>query len=144
MVRSRLTRGEKRDKEHVEPDTIELRMTREELENLVKEAVASLPQEYLQKLSNVDIVVEEWPSSQILASLGIPTTGWLFGLYQGTPLIKRTSGSVLPDKITLFAGPILTVSRSPDEVRERIASVVKHEIAHHFGLDERRIRRTGH
>lgn len=119
-------------------------MTREEFELLVREAIESLPQQFLNKLDNVDIVVEAWPSFEVLKNLKIGPRGLLFGLYQGTPKIRRTKGTIFPDKITLFAGPILRVSHTPEEVKNKVTSVVKHEIAHHLGLDEHSIRKTGH
>lgn len=119
-------------------------MNREEFEGLVSEAIRNLPKEFLEKLDNVDIVVESWPNSQILGDLRIKRGTLLFGLYQGTPKTKRTKGTILPDKITLFAGPILTVSHTHEQIKKKVASVIKHEIAHHFGLDETLIRKTGH
>lgn len=119
-------------------------MKRSEFEKLVEQAVHSLPRQFRQKLDNVEIVIESWPNPQILKNIGIGSAGLLFGLYQGTPKPIRTKGSIFPDKITIFAGPIIAVSRTPEEVKEKVASVVKHEIAHHFGLDEVSIRKTGH
>lgn len=119
-------------------------MKRQEFEALVGDALDNLPQEFLKKLDNVDIVIEAWPSSQILKNLRIGPGGLLFGLYQGTPKVRRTKGTLFPDKITLFAGPILAISRTPQEIKDKVTSVVKHEIAHHFGMDEHSIRKTGH
>jgi predicted Zn-dependent protease with MMP-like domain len=119
-------------------------MKLEVFEALVKEAVENLPDYLLKKLDNVDIVVEIWPDAKILEDLRIKPRGLLFGLYQGTPPTKRTKGTIFPDKITIFAGPILAVSKTEEDVKKKISSVVKHEIAHHFGLKEASIRRTGH
>lgn len=119
-------------------------MTRKQFENLVNQAIKNLPQVFQDKLDNVDFIVEEWPSPQQLYSAKVHPRSLLFGLYQGTPKTRRTHGSIIPDKITIFAGPILRVSRTPEQVRAKVAQVVKHEIAHHFGLSESRIRSTGH
>lgn len=119
-------------------------MTREEFEKLVTQAIEGLPEKFLDRLDNIVIMVESWPSPQTLQHIGVRPRGLLFGLYQGTPKTKRTKGTVFPDKITIFAGPILVVSRTKDDVRNKVSSVVKHEIAHHFGLDEASIRKTGH
>lgn len=119
-------------------------MNREEFEQLVKEAIEDLDQEFLEKLDNLDLVIEPWPTRQQLTEAKVPQGNLLFGLYQGTPKTKRTAGSIFPDKITIFAGPILAVSHNLEEVKKRVRSVVKHEIAHHFGLDEVSIRKTGH
>jgi predicted Zn-dependent protease with MMP-like domain len=119
-------------------------MTRDEFENLVLDAIKGLPQEFLDKLDNVEVTVEGWPALGQLRRLGIGPRGLLFGLYQGTPKTKRTAGTIFPDKITIFAGPILLVSHSPEAIRKKVTQVVRHEIAHHFGMDDHSIRKTGH
>ena len=119
-------------------------MNREEFELLVTEALKKLPKEFLDKLDNVDIVVEDWPSSQIYKDLKIKPGNLIFGLYQGTPPTRRTKGTIFPDKITIFAGPILAVSKTKEEVKKRVVTVIKHEIAHHFGLDETSIHKKGY
>ena len=118
-------------------------MSREEFEELVRQAVESLPREFLDRLDNVEIVVEEWPRASQLMSLGLHPSSLLFGLYQGLPK-TRPNRSIYPDKITIFAGPILQVSPTPEMVKQKVTQVVKHEIAHHFGMDENRVRKTGH
>ena len=118
-------------------------MTREAFEKLISEAVEDLPIIFREKMNNVSIVLEEWPTQQQMKSLGMSRGGLLFGLYHGTPQTKRTSGTIMPDKITIFAGPILRVCRTEEEVKTKVTQVVKHEIAHHFGLNEEEIRRTG-
>jgi predicted Zn-dependent protease with MMP-like domain len=77
--------------------------------------------------------------------MGLPPDTTLLGLYEGVPQTRRTThyGLVLPDKITLFRRPILAVCRTPEEVRERVRSVVIHELAHHFGIDDDRLRDLG-
>ena len=119
-------------------------MTRKQFEKLVNQAIEGLPEEFQSKLDNVDFVVEEWPSDRELHSAKVGRGGLLFGLYQGTPKTRRTAGSIFPDKITIFAGPILRVSRTPEQVKAQVTRTVKHEIAHHFGMDEHAIRRRGH
>jgi len=119
-------------------------MDRATFEGLVSQALEELPEQFLNKLENVDLVVESWPSKQTLTSLGMRAGGLLFGLYQGVPKTKRTGSTLLPDKITIFAGPILLVCKNELEVKDKVAEVVRHEIAHHFGLSERSIRKTGH
>ncbi|MBI2010299.1 MAG: metallopeptidase family protein [Candidatus Chisholmbacteria bacterium] len=119
-------------------------MTRTEFEKLVAAAVDNLPKEFREKLDNVDIVVADWPSRHVLNVTGIGERGLLFGLYQGVPQPQRTSSLRLPDKITIFAGPILLVSHSPAEIKTRVTQVVKHEIGHHFGLSDSHLRRRGY
>lgn len=119
-------------------------MTRKQFEKLVNDAIEGLPEEFQSKLDNVDFVVEEWPSREHIRMAKINPRSLLFGLYQGTPKTRRTAGSIFPDKITIFAGPILRVSRTPEQVKAQVTRTVKHEIAHHFGMDEHSIRRRGH
>lgn len=118
-------------------------MTREQFEQLITDSVENLPSEFQEKLDNVSIVLEEWPTYRQLRDAGVRPGGLLFGLYQGTPQTERTRGTIYPDKITVFAGPILRVCRTEEEVKNKVTQVVKHEIAHHFGLNEEEIRRTG-
>jgi len=114
-------------------------------EQLVAEVLDDLPDEIARHLDNVDVVVEWWPSRALLRSMGLGPGQLLFGLYQGVPHTRRTTnyGLVLPDKITIFEGPIRMASRSEADMRERVRRVVIHEIAHHFGIDDDRLRQIG-
>lgn len=111
-------------------------MNRARFEALVAEAVESLPEEFLVNLENVDVVVEDAPTAAQLARAGRGMT--LLGLYEGVPHTERTRGynMVLPDRITIFQRPIEAVSRSERDMVDEIQRVVRHEIAHHFGLDD--------
>lgn len=98
----------------------------------IDEALASLPAELRHAMSNVQIVVEDEP----------PPGQRLLGLYQGIPLPKRTSSysGALPDKISIFAGPITRLAGGDDDrLRREIRHVVLHEIAHHFGISDERL-----
>ena len=92
------------------------------------------------------VTVEEWPNKQQLASVGIQR-GLLLGLYSGIPLTKRTHGYglVTPDKITIFRGPILRIcgQRGDQAIRDQVRRTVLHEIAHHFGISDKRLRDLG-
>ena len=104
-----------------------------EFEDLVEEAVASLPDDLRDFMSNVAVVVEDEPPA------GLP----LLGLYQGVPLTRRTTayGAVPPDKITIYRGPIERIAGGdPDRLRRQVRRVVLHEIAHHFGISDERLR----
>lgn len=120
-------------------------MERSELERLVEEALDGIPAEFASYLQNVVVVLEDEPSPALLASLGLdPRRDTLFGLYQGTPLPARPHDfASLPDRITIFAGPLVRHCATPDALRRQVRATVVHEIAHFFGLDERRIRRLG-
>ena len=116
-------------------------MDRENFEWLVARAVRTLPDEFRSKLQNVDVVVEDSPTASQLHRVGLGGRGTLLGLYEGVPQTRRGSnyGLVLPDKITLFQKPIEAGCRNDDEIRAVIENVVKHEIAHHFGISDARL-----
>jgi len=116
-------------------------MERERFEWLVAKAIETLPDEFLTKLENIDVVVEDYPSRGQLASVGLKRSQTLLGLYEGVPLTKRSThyGLVPPDKITIFQKPIEAKCRYNAEITAEIQRVVKHEIAHHFGIDDARL-----
>jgi predicted Zn-dependent protease with MMP-like domain len=118
---------------------------REMFEELVIQALDDLPAWVQAALDNVEVTVAEVPSLAQRRRLGLPPGATLLGLYEGVPQTQRTThyGLVLPDKITLFRRPILAVCNTPDEVRKRVRSVVIHELAHHFGIDDDRLRTLG-
>lgn len=112
-------------------------MTLKEFEKLTAEAIESLPAEFKEKLDNVQVVVEDWPSLEIAKGR------LLLGLYQGIPKPKRNINytMVLPDKITVFMGPIELISKGDEQViKNLVTDTVKHEIAHHFGISDERLR----
>jgi len=116
-------------------------MNREKFEWLVARAVDSLPSEFLSKLENIDVVVEDWPTQGQLARAGLRRGETLLGLYEGVPLTKRGGhyGLVPPDKITIFQKPIEAKCRCDAEITAEIQRVVRHEIAHHFGIGDDRL-----
>jgi predicted Zn-dependent protease with MMP-like domain len=104
----------------------------EQFDEYIRAALDSLPPDLRSQMSNVDIVVDEEPPD------GRP----LLGLYQGVPLTERTSqySGVLPDKITIFRGPLVRLyGRDPDLLRAEVRRVVLHEVAHHFGISDERL-----
>jgi len=115
-------------------------MDRERFEGLVARAVDRLPDEILARMENIDVVVEELPTSGQLAELGLKR-----GLYQGVPLTRRSRhyGMVVPDKITIFQRPIEARCRYDNDIIAEIRRVVQHEIAHHFGISDARLRQLG-
>jgi predicted Zn-dependent protease with MMP-like domain len=115
---------------------------RERFEWLVARVVESLPEEFRTKLENVDVVVEDWPTQNQLAKAGLRRGQTLLGLYQGVPLTKRGRhyGLVAPDKITIFQEPLEAKCRFEAEIIAEIQKVVRHEIAHHFGIGDARLR----
>ena len=116
-------------------------MEREHFEELVAEVYEGLPQEFRQKLENIVLIVEDWPSQELLASVGLKHRSQLLGLYEGVPLTEggRHLAS-LPDKITIFQKPIERICRSDKEIKRQIGETVRHEIAHYFGISDERLR----
>lgn len=121
-------------------------MLRARFEQLVAEALDSLPPEIARRMENVEVVVEAFPSRRQLAAARVRHGRALFGLYEGVPLTARTAGYglVLPDKITIFQGPIEAYCRSDAEVREQVRQTVIHEVAHHFGISDEHLRDMGY
>ena len=116
-------------------------MNQEEFEQLVAKAIDDLPDEFLTRLENIDVVVEESPTRTQLKKSGLGRNETLLGLYEGVPQTNRGShyGMVLPDKITIFQKPIEAQCRVDAEVYAEIRRVLKHEIAHHFGISDERL-----
>src|SRR5262245_8009700 len=117
-------------------------MRRSAFRRLVSDVLEDLPQEFLERMDNLEIVVEGQPTpEQEALAGGEPEVGLLLGLYEGTPLPERSSsdGGALPDKITVFRDNIEAVCETPEEMAEEIRKTVLHEIAHHFGMGEERL-----
>ena len=118
-------------------------MLEKDFEKLVKKAVMALPKRIQEKMDNVAIVIENEFSSNHLRKAGMRFEGTLLGLYQGTPKTTwgRGFGGNLPDKITIFKKPIEKIALTPKEITELVKITVWHEIAHHFGFDEKQVRK---
>ncbi|MFC1938158.1 metallopeptidase family protein [Chloroflexota bacterium] len=116
-------------------------MDREQFESLVRNAIDNLPQEFISKLRNIDIVVEDCASRGQVGRVGLGRGRTLLGLSEGVPQTKRGGhyGLVPPDKITIFQKPIEAMCKDDTEVTAEIERVVKHEIAHHFGIGDARL-----
>ncbi len=117
----------------------------DQFDELVVNAIEDLPELFLDCLENVAIVVEEWPDRAALQSVGLSQRSHLLGLYHGIPQTERTQGYnlVMPDKISIYRRPILMRCRTDQEIRELVQRVVRHEIAHHFGIDDDRLTEIG-
>ena len=119
-------------------------MTRAEFERLVREALTQIPDEIRTQVENVDLVVDEWPTTEQLAGSGLEKGHYLLGLYEGIPLTERYGyDMVLPDKITLFQGAIEEVCSSEEEIIKEVRDTVVHEVAHHFGIEDDRLEEMG-
>ena len=116
-------------------------MKREEFRQLVDEALETIPERFRDAMRNIAIVIEDEPSNAQLAEVGIEPPDTLLGLYEGTPLPERqwAHGNTLPDKITLFQGPIEDASDDEDDIVVAIGETLIHEVGHYFGLSEEEI-----
>lgn len=121
-------------------------LSRAEFEKLVTQAVESLPPRFLERLENVEVMVESAPTREDLEDAGIEPGRTLFGLYQGVPQTQRGTwyGSVLPDRIVIYQRPIEAMARDRREIRKEIRITLMHEIGHHFGLGEDELSDAGY
>jgi len=119
-----------------------MKLNHQEFEALVILALKGLPKFFKKKMKNVDVVVEDRASRELLSGMGLQSPFQLLGLYQGVPLDRRGFyyGNVLPDKITLFQIPIESICRTKEEIEERVREVVVHEVGHYFGLNDEKLR----
>ncbi len=119
-----------------------IEVSRERFEELVGEALDSIPEELAGYMENVAVVVQQWPTPGQQAGHG----GTLLGLYEGVSLTRRGPMSytaVMPDRITIFQGPHCRITDEEDGLRHRIATTVIHEVGHHFGISDERLRELG-
>ncbi len=116
-------------------------MTRSEFEALVRDALAVIPRHFRERFDNVEVVVEEAPSADLLAEMGFEPDETLFGLYQGTPLPERpwAHGNALPDRIVIYQRPLEDAFEDEDEMFEEVCLTLIHEAGHYFGLEEEAI-----
>ena len=113
-------------------------MQREKFEELVAEALASIPRRFRDAMSNLAIVVEDEPDPALLTEMDVEPGGTLLGLYQGIPLTERRwdYGNALPDRILLFQGPHEREADDEEDLVVAIGETLIHEIGHYFGLSE--------
>ena len=113
-------------------------MKRQRFEQLVEEAYDRIPEKFRNKIDNVVIKVEDYPTREDLEKLEIRGEGLLLGLYRGTPLHLRSvwEGVRLPDEIVLYQKDIEKICRTDEEIADRVEEVLQHEIAHYFGLND--------
>ena len=116
-------------------------MHRADFERLVEQALLEIPRRFRKAMKNVAVVVEDQPPAHILDELEIEPPDSLFGLYQGTPLPERswTYGNALPDRISIYQGPIEEACDDEQQILECVAETVIHEFGHYFGMSEEEI-----
>ncbi len=114
----------------------------ETFRQLVADALDAIPEALGRLMQNVNVFVEDWPTEEQLAG----RRGTLLGLYEGIDLTRRSPLSyagVMPDRITVFRGPISAIARSEEELVEMVTTTVIHEVAHHFGISDARLAELG-
>jgi predicted Zn-dependent protease with MMP-like domain len=110
----------------------------ETFEDWVLEAIDTLPGAFREQLGSVAIVIEEWPTPEQLASTHAPG---LFGLYEGIPRSRLGADAVsAPSRITIYRGTLEAHYRTPEALRNKVVDTVRHEIAHHLGISDARLR----
>ena len=115
-------------------------LKRARFSRLVARALDELPEEFRERLQNIDVVVLDEPRDDQRPEDGSE----LLGLYEGVPLTGRGSGEpYLPDRISIFRGPIERMTASPKRQAEIVKDTVIHEVAHHFGISDERLRELG-
>ena len=119
-------------------------MSRLEFEDLVRQAMETLPEEFVARLENVDVVVADRPTAEQIGVSGVAAGETLLGLYEGVPLVDRENyGLVVPDKITVFQMPLVEMCSTREELIDEVRVTVVHEVAHFFGLDDHALREMG-
>ena len=120
-----------------------MKVTKEEFEELVTDAISSLPKKFKEKMENIVVVIESLPSQELLVEMKIKSPYSLLGLYRGVPYTRRGIWyrNVMPDKIIIFKKPIEVRCKNKEEIKESVRRVVIHEIGHYFGLGEADLRK---
>lgn len=118
-----------------------MRVPRDEFDELVADALATIPSRFRRAMDNLVILVEDEPSPALLAEMDIRPPGTLLGLYTGTPLTGRgwDYGNTLPDRILLFQGPLERLSSDRERLVGAVAETLIHEVGHYFGMSEAQI-----
>jgi predicted Zn-dependent protease with MMP-like domain len=117
-----------------------VQLSDEDFQLLINQAMDELPGDHVKNINNIAILYEEEPTEEQRQSTGLRADQTLLGLYQGTPLSKRQGMThLMPDRITLFKGPLTRQANNSDDLKEQIKHTLWHEIAHYYGLDHNRI-----
>jgi predicted Zn-dependent protease with MMP-like domain len=116
-----------------------------DFERFVDEALQAVPAYFRNQIVNLAIVVEDWPDRETLRMAGVQHPAQLLGFYHGVPLTNRTSHYMLvaPDKISIYRQPILMQCQTWEEARALTHRVLRHEVAHYFGISDDRLHELG-
>ena len=119
-----------------------MQVSKSQFEKWVAEAIDSVPEKFQERINNLAIFVEDYPTREQLgkARMLARKGDLLLGLYEGYHQSKRlNTGTVFPDRITLFKKPLESLSQTEEELKSQIGSTVRHEIAHHFGMTDQQL-----
>src|SRR5262245_6586145 len=120
-------------------------MQRKHFETLVDQVIRELPSEFRDKLQNVEVIIEDWPSRELLDRMDIDEEDGLFGLYEGVPLTERGFDAPLyPDRIWIFQKSIEEACETDAEIKQEIRVTLLHEVAHFFGIDDEHLDEIGY
>ena len=121
-------------------------MGRDDFSGALRKALSELPPMFHDALANVAVVVEEWPPDNLLEEQGISPDDTLYGFYHGVPLPERSmqDSGLLPDRISVYRGPLIEDFPDRNELRRQIRITLLHEIGHYFGMDEEELSRLGY
>lgn len=117
-------------------------ISEERFEDMVADVLESIPAELAEQLENIAVIVQDWPTEQQLNG----RRGTLLGLYEGIDLTRRSPigyAGVMPDRITIFRGPLCSLASDEDDLARRVRVTVLHEVGHYFGLSEARLHELG-
>ncbi len=123
-----------------------MKISDEAFVRIAERTLNRIPEEIMNRVKNVSITVEDRPSPELLAEMGLPPDEPLLGLYTGLALPEQslTWPSLYPDSIILFKKPLLAMCRNVRELEEEIEITVVHEIAHYFGISDQRLAELGY
>jgi predicted Zn-dependent protease with MMP-like domain len=121
-----------------------VRVSSERFEELVRDAMEGLPDQFLSRIDNVVVVVQQRPTRAQMDHHGLGPNETLFGLYEGAPMTVRGSyAPSMPDRITIFQGPMERYCDTEEQLVEQVRKTVVHEVAHYFGIDDDRLDELG-
>ncbi len=121
-----------------------MNISNQQFDQIVESVLEQLPEKFQKQLNNVAIFIEDYPTDEQYRKVKLNRGDSLFGLFEGYAQAKKLNfGPVLPDRITIFRQAIINNCSSLNEIKKQIISTVKHEIAHHFGSDEKGARKAG-
>ncbi|MGB2600554.1 MAG: metallopeptidase family protein [Candidatus Omnitrophota bacterium] len=120
-------------------------MKREEFEKLVIKALEDLPRVFKDRLENVDVVVEDEPTTEQAGAVDVSHRRMVLGIYHGVPLVRRSHyyGMVMPDKVSIFQKNIERACKNKEDIVRLVSHTVQHELAHHFGISDQRLKDLG-